>query len=666
MHILFTIFIFLLSFFSVLISAIILTSLAKIKQLIPFLLSIYIFFFSIIVLVSEISSLFNQLNNKFFFLLLQFVCLGCAYFFWKKKDKPSLLEPIKKYIRRYTFKEVNQSIKDHLILWILGLFVFAFYLFGAYLVMKVPPNNFDSMTCHMTRIGFWLQNGNFDLWPTWDAFQNTYPINAQLQIFWSVLFWGSDLFAGYPQWAAALISMLAIYGISRLLGFLREQSLFAVLIYSLFPEILLESTTTQNHLLTSSVLMCAFFFLIIGLKEKSKSHLLLSSLALALALGAHQLAFFIIPGFGLTLLLLWISKGKSITKLVGFFIVTSLAAFLFVGAYKYVLNIIDYGNPFYSQTETSVWVKKSSGYWKPKSVLGWTKNNLERYIFTSLDVTGLPPVISIPILEIKEDVGVFFFDLTNNPKQRGTFDIYRRKLGVHEDVAWFGVVGFILFYPLMVLQGIKAFEKKDPIILGIILTILIYSIIWSGFMVGDGYWTNYAGRYFVVAAMLFAPFISSIYVKGKLASRIFCWFLVFLSICIAFFVTIFNSSKPLISDWSIWKTERLQKVYIHAKDQLPIIQSVNEIVPIKDNLGILLVSNMYDYPYFGENFERKVFSIFPDSLLLNEQYIEQNNIDWILICEPGAPEPRNFSKIATIQVNSNLTKECNLFQKKDN
>jgi len=666
MHMLLTILILLLAFFSVLLSAIILTSLFNIKLLVPLLISIYIFFFTIIVLVSEVSSLFNQLNNKYFVLLLQLVILGCTYFFWKKKNKPSLLEPIKQYLHRYTFKEINQSITDHLILWILGFFVIAFYLFGAYLVMKVPPNNYDSMTCHMTRVGFWLQNGNFGSWPTWDAFQNTYPFNAQLQIFWSVLFWGSDLFAGYSQWAASLISMLAIYGISRLLGFLREQSLFAVLIYSLFPEILLESTTTQNHLLTSSVLMCAFFFLTIGLKEKSKSYLLLSSLALALALGSHQFAFFIITGFGLTVLLLWINMGKSITKLVVFFIITSLVAFLFVGAYKYISNIIDYGNPFYKQTATSVWVKKTSGYWKPKSVLKWTKNNLERYIFSSLDVTGLPPVISIPILEIKEDVGVSFFDLTNNPRQQGTFDIYRRKLGVHEDVAWFGVVGFILFYPLMVVQGIKVFKKKDPIILGIILTILFYSVIWSGFMVGDGYWTNYAGRYFIIVAMLFAPFISLIYNKEKIISRIFCWFLVFLSIYIAFFVTIFNSSKPLISDWGIWNSERLQKVYTNGKDQLVIIQSVNEFVPTKDNLGILLVSDMFDYPYFGKNFERKVFSIFPDSLLLNEQYFEQNNIDWILTCKPSAPEPRNYRKIATIQVSSKLTKECKLFQKNDN
>jgi 4-amino-4-deoxy-L-arabinose transferase-like glycosyltransferase len=615
------------------------------------------------VLFSEVSSLFNLLNNKYFFLLLQLVLLVCLYFFWKKKNTPGLFEPIKMYFRKYSLAEINQSIKSHLPLWLLGFFVIVFYLFGAYLVLKVPPNNYDSMTCHMTRVGFWLQNGNLDSWPTWVVTQKSYPFNAQLQIFWSVLFWGSDLFAGFAQWIAALISILAIYGISRSLGFLREQSLFAILIFSLFPEILLESTTTQNHLLTSSVLMCAFYFLVIGFKENNKVALMFSSLALALALGAHQFAFFLIPGFGLTVLLLWISIRKSNTKLVLFFALSSLAAFLLFGANKYLLNIIDFGNPFYDQTVTSGWAKNTAEYWTPKSVLEWTKNNLERYIFTSLDVTGLPPLLSNSILEIKEDVGVFIFDLTNNPKQQGTFDIYRRKLGVHEDIAWFGVIGFILFYPLMVVQGIKALKMKEPINLGIILTIILYAIIWSGFIIKDGYWSIYSGRFYIIVAMLFAPFISSLYKKEKLISRIFCNFLVLLSIYIAFFVTIFNSSKPLISEWSIWKTDRIQKVYSNARDQLTIIQSVNEFVPTTDSIGILFTKEMFDYPFFGENFDRRIYSIFPDTLLLDEQYLDK--ISWILICKPVAYEPLNFVKIATFQINSDLTNECNLFHQTD-
>ena len=70
-----------------------------------------------------------------------------------------------------------------------------------------PPNNYDSMSYHMSRVAHWAQNGNVDFYPTGIARQLFSSPLAEYLILHSYLMQGSDLWANSFQWAALVINL---------------------------------------------------------------------------------------------------------------------------------------------------------------------------------------------------------------------------------------------------------------------------------------------------------------------------------------------------------------------------------------------------------------------------------------------------------------------------
>ena len=49
-------------------------------------------------------------------------------------------------------------------------------------------------------------------------------MNAELGVLWTVLWSGTDRLSGFVQWISVPVIMLAIYGLTRLLGYSRWSS----------------------------------------------------------------------------------------------------------------------------------------------------------------------------------------------------------------------------------------------------------------------------------------------------------------------------------------------------------------------------------------------------------------------------------------------------------
>ena len=65
---------------------------------------------------------------------------------------------------------------------------------------------------------------------------------------WNILFAGTDRAAGLVQWTAGVVSIPGVMVLARAMGRTKPQSLFAGLLWATFPQVLLQSTTTQNDL----------------------------------------------------------------------------------------------------------------------------------------------------------------------------------------------------------------------------------------------------------------------------------------------------------------------------------------------------------------------------------------------------------------------------------
>ena len=310
------------------------------EKVINIILGVYLIFYSIIVLTSEVASLFYLLNNILFHVLFHFgLCLLFAWLY-RRYGKSSIQDTFSFILIRNFLAKTWKLLKDQPALLVLALGVFIAYLLNAVIILTVPPNNYDSMTTHMVRVGYWLQFGSFLHWASQNILQIIYPINAQSQILWTVLMTGSDHLAGFVQFMGIPIGGISIIGICRLLNYSRPQSVFAGLLWMTLPEIILQSTTTQNDLVVSGLIIACVYFLYDGLISGNSEAFVLSSLALGLALGTKQTTFFILPGLGLICLIIFLTNKQFVAKNMVLWGITSMISFLLVGSFIYLANFI--------------------------------------------------------------------------------------------------------------------------------------------------------------------------------------------------------------------------------------------------------------------------------------------------------------------------------------
>lgn len=632
----------LIAFFLVFAFSAFITSLMHVRTLPAFFLSLYILSFANIVFVGEVAGTFSLLRSRLFFLIIHLVLTVLAGFIWWQQGHPTLMEPVGRILAIYKQIDFRASIKKRPDVWLLATAAGLLYLFGAYLILKVPPNNYDSMTCHMTRIGYWLQHGNFLPWPTWDYTQQVYPLNAQIAMLWTILFWGWDQLAGFPQWISALAGMLTIFGIARLIGWTRPQSIFAALIWALLPEVVLESTTVQNHLIVAVLFACTLYFLFLGVRSGNFSELALSGLALGLGLGTHQLAFLALPGLLVSLCFLWLKFGQRVFKSLLIWGVGALIAFLLVGSYMYVINFSLYGNPFEKADLGNPWkLTQESQLTKSVDQIARIKNfsegliiNFSRYFYSSLDTTGLPTELSNQVQTFRVQTGSYIFDKLNIQIEGNGFSLLNKPPIVSEDFAWFGVIGFFFFPLLSCIQVVKGVKTKDPYRLSIFIILITYISIWSAMLGKDSLFSPHQGRYHLIMAVILAPFISSVW-KPSYFFILIRWLVVMASILIAYNTTIYNYAKPLVGFNTIWSLDRIEYQTLNSNQFKELFHKIDKQVSPNEVLGLALSPGFFEYPLFGKGITRTLVPIYPDSMLGDSEWIAQRGINKILLCKPS-------------------------------
>ncbi len=211
----------------------------------------------------------------------------------------------------------------------------------------IPQSIDDVLTAHLARVGYWLQHGNLVPWQadTYQMSQIIYPLNAQAQIYWSLLFLRTDRLVGFSQWVALPVMMLNIYGISRMIHIERKWAIVAALTVFSIPSIYLQAFTAMTDLVSAVLFVSMLYLLLLGLESGQIEVLGLSGLALGLSLGTKQTIIFAIPG----LIIFWIYilavKRKSVLGIFLKWMGISFLAFIIAGSYIYIFNYYWWGNP---------------------------------------------------------------------------------------------------------------------------------------------------------------------------------------------------------------------------------------------------------------------------------------------------------------------------------
>lgn len=573
------------------------------------LLGAYLLSYANIVLVGQVTNSFYQLNNPGLWLGLHAVLAAGAWLGWFLAGKPSLIAPWAGADGRILPAGLRCSFRSWPDLLVLGLGVGAAILFNLFLIWIMPPNNNDSLSTHMSRVAYWMQRGAFFPWPTQRIWQITYPVNMQLQMFWTVLFLGSDRIVEIVQWLGALAAMVAVFGLARLLGAERPQALFAAFVWITFPEILLESTTTQNDLVAGTLFAAMLYLLFLGLARRSAGTLALSGLAFGLCLGTKQTLFFLMPGLALVLVLVALFHGRRVLPRLLLWAAAGAASFVLVGLYMFVVNLTVFGHPLGPETV----VESQTGGQNGQSLVENLTFNTARLAYQAIDPTGLPDPLTgysfklkaLVVGKITEWIG-FPIEAPVAVAVGHRFNL-RERYVLQEDAAWYGPLFAFLVLPAVFYHLVIGLRRRDALRVGIFLLGLTFLLLDAALRPG---WDPFQGRYFIPVVTIATPLIAFLARPGRGGAAV-RWVVVILALTITLTTILNNSGKPVRGNKTIWEMDWLDRATLQNFYMRKPARMIEKYVPADSTLGLLTFGAFQEYQFFREQYTRRLVQIEP-------------------------------------------------------
>ena len=583
------------------------------------MLTWFLFISADVILVLEIAGLIGVFSQPVFIVLIQGVLTGLSVFI-NKKFKIGFPKWSDLHINE-TYKNFSTFLKTHRLLSIFGLFIILNSLLLAVCIVKFPQSITDSLYNHLSRIGYWIQQGSLQHYSGFGIVGMVYPYNNSLLMSLPIIFLKSDILTGFVQFFSAWACVFSIYIISREIGFKRESSIFAGLMILTYTVIIYESITAQNDLLMAAYIAIAFAFLVSYINTPKNSYLILSLFAMALALGTKQFTALIIPGY-LSLFLYGTIRNRifSIKRGLTWVGLFSLL-FLFFGSYCYLQNLVYFGSPFGPKN----FVDDISNVSNIGSLPQRLETNSSRLFAQFISCDGLPPQLATPCMTAKDKVLRPILSKNIESDQflyGGTFFRLSRPNVYNAETAWYGLISWIILLPSLVYMLVISIKKKKWTNLIIIFTALSYFFL---IQVAKSGWDMYQGRYMAVSIILLQPFTSWIFEQRKLAGKIISGLICLIALLIMVYSTLNNASLPLISkgmmvrieqwgkehstliqkaaykvkpylmaDKDAWVMSRIDLLTISNSQMIVPVNFVEKYIPLDGSLGI--VSDFNEFP----------------------------------------------------------------------
>ena len=627
------------------------------------LMALYLIGSADVTLSLYIANSFYLLNYRWVILALHVLLGGLGWMLWRQA-KPSVWGPFQGWRIRFDVRWMRREP----VLTLLGLAILISYMFAMVQIILIPQNNMDSLSTHLSRIGFWLQHGSFFPWQTTVPDQVWYPVVVQLQTYWTLLFLGSDRMVGSVQWLAALVSGVGVFGVGRLLGYPQRASAFAALIFMSFPLVALQSTTTQTDLMTAAFFIPAVYFLILGIRDGQHSLLSLSAISVGLGIGVKKSYFILLPVLAALALLLVLQYGKRTWKPLLLWSVNLLVAGALLGAYIYVINWKNFGNPFGSPNyiDSMIGVPQSRYEMPNKFTLARASHrnslmsnssgigsgiflevmyNAPRLFYQALDTSGLPRPLDGYSQKVKMRLAQAFFKAIGFEEIEGTaytasghvFSFSDKNIN-EESNAWYGPLSVLLIFPALLIQTWRGFRQRHWLWLGPGIAVLIFVPLEIILRPG---WDPFQGRYFIPLVALCAP-LMAIWFKGK-ENAFHEWLIAGLAIVIITVTLLYNPSKPTLGkfadEFHVWNNSRIFIQTIQRKNDRDMYGMVEKFVPADATLGYYVPFFILDYPLFGEHLSRRLVPLVAPSQISDLQWLRSQKIEYFLLPQDGYPTP---------------------------
>ncbi|MEH1898692.1 MAG: glycosyltransferase family 39 protein [Nostoc sp.] len=250
----------------------------------------------LIVAITEYLNIFKLINFGSVLITWALICIILIYIYFR------LNYPDPKILDKNKSSQVNIQIPSLRNL----LFGIGFVVATVGLIAIIaPPNNWDSMDYHMSRVAHWIQNHSVAHYPTNytpQLYQNPW---SEFVILHFQILSGDDYFADLVQWFSMIGCIIAVSLIAKKLGADVRGQVFSAVVTATIPMGILQASSTQNDYVLSFWVVCLAYYLLSAIQGET-SDILMNSFKIGsitgLAILSKGTAYFYIFPF-----LIWFS-----------------------------------------------------------------------------------------------------------------------------------------------------------------------------------------------------------------------------------------------------------------------------------------------------------------------------------------------------------------------
>jgi Dolichyl-phosphate-mannose-protein mannosyltransferase len=470
-----------------------------------------------------------------------------------------------------------------------GEVIFIVIIVG-FIAFVAPPNTWDSMNYHMSRVVHWMQAGSVAHYPTSyepQLYQN--PLAEFLILHLQVLS-GGDYFANAVQWLSLIGCTIGVSLIASQVGASLPAQFLSALIAATVPMGILQASSAKNDYLLSLWLVCLVHSVLLLFKEKlNLGNTLKVSASLGLALLTKGTAYVYVFPFMLGFFLIAVRqlKGKSWQP---FLTVAAVSLPLNLG--HFFRNFDLYGSflgPLKESLDSPSYRNEVLGLFTLLSnVLRNIGSNLGTPVsFINQKIYGLINRIhSLMGLDINDPrttfTGEFYI-----PGGIGTIGFY-----ANEDNASSTIHCLLILVSIVIFLSQHKFRTNKPLLTYLSLTTATFLVFC--FLIK---WQIWVTRLHLPVFILFSAFVGIILVES-LNRRVVSLIAVVLILSSLPWLSL-NRYRPLLGSNNIIQTSRIEQYFIRQPELREPYLGAAKFMASKScsNIGLDL-KDPYEYPFW--------------------------------------------------------------------
>jgi hypothetical protein len=536
---------------------------------------------TILVAITEILSLFENLTFQWLAALWSLVAVSSGFMLYRQLNKKG----IGTLFSRFPQVKAHKTPKFSLIL-LAG--VGLIFIFTAFLAIYSAPNNPDSMRYHMSRVAHWIQNTSVAHYPTHELKELYQNPGSEFLITNFQIFSGGDYFANLVQWFSMVGSVIGVSLIAKQFGANARGQIFSSLFCATIPMGMLQAASTQNDYFVSLWLVCfVYFALVIQHEGISTLRTFQLGISLGLAILAKGTAYIYAFPFGIWLLI-WGIKNLRLRAWKPITTILTIMLLLNLGHYvrNYLLFTSPLGVPVESETNESFslallilsFSKQLSlhadliGYFQLKSFLP----SLTAYVNLAVDI--LHYILGYDI----NDPG------TMSPKASKFFV---SGISTYEDIAGNPLHLLLIFVSILLIAAYPSLRKRQGLLgytIALISGFLLFCLLFT--------WSPWRARLHLPVFVMFSPLVGTAFCQVFHNRLINVLGLLILVLSYPWIID--NRLKPMVGQKNIF-TESRQEQYFNTRPVLaqPYMEAVEFIKSQGcQEIGIAGDNIWYSYP----------------------------------------------------------------------